>query len=171
MRRLLSASLIIIAAWGLGGCAGYQLGEATTLPFDTVQIAPPVNASLAPQAAALLGTQVAREIDRTGLARVAPPGTDAGDARLEIVITKLDREVSADRADDVGLARKWRLTLTATCTLTDRRNGRVYFHDRVVSAFDEIYTDSGTNPAEYQNMPVLTARLAERIAREVVAVW
>lgn len=173
-RRFLKAGTglslcVILTLWQ--GCSGYQMGDSAAPPFRKVYVSPPVNASLAPQAAALLGTQVARELDRTGIVQVAVAAGDSAEAELEITITRFDREVSADRSDDVGLARKWRLTLVAECTLTDRRTQTAFFVDREVSAFDEIYTDSGTNPAEYQNMPVLTDRLAQKIAREVVAAW
>jgi outer membrane lipopolysaccharide assembly protein LptE/RlpB len=154
----------------LAGCAGYQLGETAPLPFRTLHVAAPVNASLAPQAAALLGSAVIREIDEAGRAVIAPE--DSADAVLLITLTRLDREISADRADDTGLARKWRLTLTAECTLKDNRaGGAAYFERRPVSAFDEIYTDSGQVTTEYQNMPVLVGRLAEAIGREVLSVW
>lgn len=161
--------LVWVAGLALGGCAGYQLGDGGELPFRSIAVAPPVNASLAPQAAVLVGSGVAREIDRSGRASLAPP--ESADAILAITLTTLQREISADRADDTGLARKWRVVLTAECTLTDRRTDRVLFEKRPVRAFDEVYADSGLPAAEYQNMPVLAGRLAEAIAREVLAVW
>lgn len=160
----------VLAALALlaGGCAGYKLGEPEP-PFRSIYVAPPVNTSLAPQAAALLGTAVRREIDRSGRVAIATEGD--GQARLVITLTHLDREISADRESDPGLARKWRVTLTAECTLTDARTGRPYFQSRAVTAFDEVYSDSGLVAAEYQDMPMLAGRLAEAIAREVLAVW
>lgn len=158
-------ALALLAA----GCAGYKLGDPTDLPFRSLYVAPPVNTSLAPQAAALVGTAVRREIDRSGRVAIAPEG--ACEARLVITLTSLEREISADRESDPGLARKWRVTLAAECTLTDARTGRAYFERRPVSAFDEVYSDSGLVAAEFQDMPMLTGRLAEAIAREVLAVW
>jgi hypothetical protein len=153
----------------LAGCAGYQLGDGAKLPFRTVAVAPPLNASLAPQVAVLVGAGVTREIDRSGQASIAPAAS--ADVVLSVVVTGLQREISADRADDTGLARKWRVVLSAECTLLDRRSNRPLFEKRVVRAFDEVYADSGLPAAEYQNMPVLAGRLAEAIAREVLAVW
>lgn len=167
--RLALAGVSLALTACLAGCAGYQLGETTALPFRTVHVAVPFNVSLAPQAAALLGTAVISEIDRSGRAAIAPEG--AADAVLRITLKRIEREVSADRADDPGLARKWRTSLVAECTLVDARTQKIYFERREVSAFDEIFSDSGAATAEYQNMPVLTARLAEAIAREVLSVW
>ena len=158
-----------LAAWLLGGCAGYTLGDAGELPFRSIHVAPPVNTSLAPQAAALLGSAIAGEIDRSGRATISSPSN--ADAELRVTILQLRREISADRADDTGLARKWRVILDAEFSLVEVGSGREWVSRRPVTAFDEVYSDSGHVDAEYQNMPVLTSRLAEVIAREVLAVW
>ncbi len=153
----------------LAGCSGYKLGDPATLPFASIHVDPPVNTSLAPQAAALVGSSVARALDRSGRVSVMPEA-DA-DALLAVTLTSYRHEVAADRSNDTRLARKWRVTLTAECTLTSRRDGKAWFTRRAVSAFDEVYVDSGLNPAEYQNMPVLADRLAQEIVREVLGAW
>lgn len=155
-------------AVALGGCAGYQLGDAVNVPFQTVYVPPPVNASLAPQTAALLGTALRQELERSGRVNLGGPGADAA---LSVTISDLEREISAEQESDTALARKWRVTLSAECALVNPRTGKVFFERRKVSAFDEVYTDSGLVAAEYQNMPVLTGRLAAAIAREVLNVW
>lgn len=165
--RWFRAALGTTALW-LGGCAGYQLGDPVDVPFQTIYVPPPVNASLAPQATALLGTAIRHELDRSGRVRLGGPDAEA---TLTITLTDLRREISAEQEADTALARKWRVTLFAECALVDRSSGRAYFERRTVSAFDEVYTDSGLVAAEYQNMPVLTNRLAAAIAREVLSVW
>lgn len=160
---LLSALLL------LGGCAGYRLGDTVAPPFQTIHVETPVNESLAPQSAALLGAAIRHELDRSGRVRLAAKGE--AESSLAVTLTGLRREISADRSDDTTLARKWRLTLTTRCTLLDPRTGRAFFTDREISAFDEVYADSGQTAAEYQHMPALTARLGAAIAREVLGVW
>jgi hypothetical protein len=158
----------IVALLG-AGCAGYRLGDPATLPFATIHVAPPVNASLAPQAAALVGASLTREQDRSGRVSIAAEGT--ADALLTLTLVDYRGDVTAERAEDTSLARKWRVTLTAECTLTQRVDGRIWFSRRPVQAFDEVYVDSGLVPAEQQNMPVLAQRLAQEIAREVLGAW
>jgi hypothetical protein len=165
---LASVALLGVAFLG-GGCAGYQLGDAAALPFGSIYVAPPVNTSLAPQAAALVGSSLARELDRSGRVQLAPES--AADAWLTVTLTDYRREITAERSSDTRLARKWRVTLTATCTLANARDGQAWFTQRVVSAFDEVYVDSGLVQAEYANMPVLAERLAHEIAREVLGAW
>jgi hypothetical protein len=167
--RAAFAGLVGALAAALAGCAGYQLGDPATLPFATIHVAPPVNASLAPQAAPLVGTTLVRSFDRSGRVRIA--ARDDAEAVLEVTLTEYRREVAADRSDDTSLARKWRVELTAECTLANPRSGQTWFTRRMISAFDEVYVDSGLVPAEYQNMPVLADRLAQEIAREVLGAW
>ncbi len=157
------------AALMLSGCLGYRFGRSAELPFRTVYVAPPVNASLAPQTAPLLGAVIRRELDRSGEVRIS--NDENADAVLEITLMDLKREISADRAEDTGLARKWRVTLSAECTLRDPETGKVFFEKRVVPAFDEVYADSGQTAAEYQNMPVLMTRLGKAITREILSTW
>jgi hypothetical protein len=145
------------------------LGDPATLPFATIHVAPPVNTSLAPQAAPLVGASLTRALDRSGRVKIAADG--AADALLTITLTDYRREVTAERSDDTSLARKWRVTLTAECTLARRSDGQSWFARRAVSAFDEVYVDSGLVPAESQNMSVLAERLAQEIAREVLGAW
>lgn len=164
------AVLLLLLGAAIGaGCAGYRLGDPATLPFATIHVAPPMNTSLAPQAAALVGSSLIRTLDRSGRVRIAD--ASEADALLEVRLVDYRREIAAERSDDTILARKWRVTLLAECTLTNRRDGTTWFVRRPVDAFDEVYVDSGLVPAEYQNMPVLAGRLAEAIAREVLGAW
>jgi len=168
--RATAAFLLVALVAGLGaGCAGYQLGDAAKLPFARIHVAPPMNTSPAPQAAALVGSSLTRALDRSGRVAIAPES--GADAVLKVTLTDYRREIAAERSDDTRLARKWRVILTAECTLTNRHDGQAWFRRRVVSAFDEVYVDSGLVPAEYQNMPVLADRLAQEIAREVLGAW
>jgi hypothetical protein len=160
---------VVAVAFLFAGCAGYKLGDGGELPFRSVHVAPPVNNSLAPQAAALLGAAIINDLERSG--RLSIASESAAEAKLSVTITDLAREISAEQAADTALARKWRVTLTARCSLVNSRTGQVYFQDREVSAFDEVYVDSGFVAAEYQNIPVLTGKLADAVAHEVLAVW
>jgi Lipopolysaccharide-assembly len=162
-------TLVALLALLGAGCSGYQLGDPATLPFASIHVAPPVNASLAPQAAALVGASLTRALDRSG--RVTIAAENSADALLALTLVDYRREVAAERSDDTSLARKWRVTLTAECTLTRRSDGHAWFTRRSVHAFDEVYVDSGLVPAEYGNMPVLADRLAQEVAREVLGAW
>lgn len=167
-RRTAIVALLAVLAL-LAGCMSYKMGDPARLPFASIHIEPPLNTSNAPQAAALVGTALARELDRSGRVAVAPSG--AAEAAVRITLTRLRREPTVARTEDTALARRWRVTLEAEVTLTNTRTGQVYFTRRAVSAFDEVYSDSGLVTAEYQDMPLLATRLAQAIAYEITSVW
>ncbi len=169
MRRRALLSAALLAAAVLAGCTSYHLGDPAKLPFASIYVRPPLNTSNAPQAAPLVGTALARQLDRSG--RVAISTADGAEAEVQVTLVRLQREPTISRSEDTGLARRWRVTLEAEVTLTDRRTGKDYFTRRRVSAFDEVYSDSGLVTAEYQNMPLLASRLAEAIAYEITSVW
>jgi len=169
VRRSTAIFHLLALATLLSGCGAYHIGDPAKLPFSTVHIAPPLNASNAPQASALVGTSLSRRLERSGRVALAPAAT--ADAQVEVTLLRLEREATIARSEDTGLSRRWRVVLHAEITLTDRRTNRPYFTKRTVSAFDEVYSDSGLVTAEYQNMPLLADRLAEALAHEITSAW
>lgn len=151
------------------GCGRYQLGRHVEPPFRSIYIKPVSNTSFAPQAQAILSLQLREDFLLDGLVLAAHEG-DA-DAILEITLRNFDRQIAATRQDDTEIAEKIRLALSASCTLLDRRTGRVYFKDRPVSATADSFPDDRSQQAQYQSMPVLTRNLARRISYEVLQVW
>lgn len=159
----------LFSALLLGGCGRYQLGRNAEPPFRSVYVKPVSNASFAPQAQALLTTQVREAFLHDGLVQVRTE--DEADAVLEIVLQDFRRTVAATRIEDTGLAEKLRLELRADCTLSDSRTGQVYFKNRLMTATADSFPEESSQQAEFQTMPTLTQNLARRIAYEVLQVW
>jgi len=173
-RRLTRPLLGLILAGVLlslmsSGCGRYQLGRHVEPPFRSIYVKPVSNASFAPQAQAILTLQLREDFLHDGLVQVAHEGE--ADAILEITLRNFDRQTAATRQDDTEIAEKIRLELSASCTLVDRRTGKVYFKDRPVSAIADTFPDDRSQQAQYQSMPVLTRNLARRISYEVLQVW
>jgi outer membrane lipopolysaccharide assembly protein LptE/RlpB len=97
-------------------------------------------------------------------------GSSEAAGRLEIHLTRFDRSAKAPRADDTALTRKYAQTLTAEITLLDH-NGKVLIDHQQVAVTRDVFTDSGQQPAEYQNMPVLAQALATEIAHRLLDRW
>ena len=117
--RLLAA-VLLLAGLCLAGCSHYQLGTGAEPKFRTLYIEPVANKTMLPQSRALLSTQLREAFVRD--ARVALVNSSAeAQATLTVTITEYRREVRAVRQDDTGLARKFDLTLTASCTLRTSR--------------------------------------------------
>lgn len=159
------ATLLLVA----GGCADYQLGAGTRLPFESIYVAPVVNRSLAPQAQAVLTDQVVDRLRRDARVHV----TDAVGAQAQLTITLVDyrRSMGASQAGDTQLARSFEEELIAEITLTDKRTGTTYIDKQRVSARQQVYSGSSLSQAEYNAMPELTGKLALAITNAVQGAW
>jgi hypothetical protein len=73
--------------------------------------------------------------------------------------------------NDTGLARKFTLTLGASCSLHDNRADKMLFENRPVSSHRDAYTEGGQLQSEYQTLPQLAESIADRIAHAVLDVW
>lgn len=180
-RRILFALLAVWVTSFLGGCKSYQLGNPTELPFKSIYIQPPTNDSFAPQAQALLSSQIREAFIRDGRTQLVTSEADA-DAVLLVNLTEYGRQAAARRRDDTTLARHFDLTLSAEVSLFNQNKGGYYFQERKLSERSNAYAD---NPyaapgavrtqdflqAEYQAMPRLTRDLARKIADEVLSPW
>jgi outer membrane lipopolysaccharide assembly protein LptE/RlpB len=164
------AFFLVALIAGLAGCAHYQLGTAGKLSFATLCIAPVENKVLLPQAKTVLSTQIRDTFLRDGRVSLAS-SPEGADATLQVVVRDYSRSVEAARADDTGLARKFALTLTVTCTLRDNRSGKVLFADREVTVRRDAFTDGGQLQSEYQALPLLAQSLADKVAHTVLDVW
>lgn len=171
------ARLLPLVAAVLGtSCSHYQLGTDAPLPFRTLYVAPVTNQTQLPQAREIVTAQLRETLAHDARVTLlnAP---EAADATLTVVLTDYHREIATVREGDTGLARKFNLTLGATCTLSDRRSGagpggaRNFFEHRVVSAQRESFTDGGQLQSEYQALPLLADSLAAKVAHLVLDVW
>jgi Lipopolysaccharide-assembly len=160
-------------------CAHYQLGTGGKLTFTTLYVEPVATKVLIPQAQAIVSTQLRTAFTHDGRVTLVN-SPDGADATLKVVLTEYRREVSTQRANDSGLARKFTLTFGATATLTDNRTSRPLFTDRVVNAHRDIFTDEGTVgtivktnqlQAEYQSLPLLADALTDKLTHAVLDVW
>ena len=163
------------------GCAHYQLGVGTKPSFTTLYVEPVTTKILLPQSQATLETQVRAALVRDGrVSLVNSP--EAAEATLKLHLIDYRREVATQRRDDTGLARKFTLTLSVECTLTDRRTGQALFAQRLIEVRRDAYTDSGKTlpagtvvsgqlPAEYQTLPLLAEALAAKVTHAVLDVW
>ena len=169
--RALIIGLSLIGLFLASGCSNYHLGtESAPLQFKTLFIAPVVNTAAVPQAVVPITSAI-----RTAL--VSDPrvelsdSADAADALIQVTLVKYGRSFTAVLPTDTALARKFDLTLTATCTLTHQQTGKILFANREIKSTRQIFVDGGQGPAEYQVMPQLADDLARQIAHAVLDVW
>jgi hypothetical protein len=175
MRPFLAALLLPVLF--IAGCSHYQLGTEGKLAFTRLYIAPVENTAALPQAAAVFSTQLRDAFLRDSRVTLVNSSEEA-DATLTVSLSQLTRGVATARPDDTGLARKFEVTINATCTLRDNRTQAALFEKRPVTAMRQLFTtpspyatESDQLQAEYNLMPELARALADRIAHTVLDVW
>lgn len=160
--------LAVITLVFLLGCASYQAGDGSVVPFSSIKIDPVVNESLAPQINQVMNHDLREAfIHKSGL----QVDTTSPDAQLSVTLTTYNRETIATNSQDTGLARKYELTLTASCYLIDLNESKPLFSAREVTATVDIFLDAGQTQAETNAIPILSKKLSEAIANEVLQVW
>jgi hypothetical protein len=152
------------------GCAHYQLGTGSTPSFRTLYVEPIANKTLLPQSQPLVTTRLRENFARDPRVQITNSAAGA-DATLVVVINDYHRDIAAVREGDTGLARKFNVTLGATCTLRDNRTGRAIFENRPVIAVREVFTDGGQLQGEYQTLPLLAEALATKVVHTALDVW
>lgn len=173
--------LILAAAFLSQACAHYRMGAGPAPSFATLYVAPSGNKTRLAQTRAGLSALLRESFIRDGRVSLADSPSDA-DATLEVTLVGYTRINAANREDDVGLARKFTLHLTASCKLRDNRTGQVLFDGRLVEVQREAMTDNGlgTVPfgtsndqlqSETNTYPLLAEELAHRVVHTVLDVW
>lgn len=168
--RRMAAFGLLLACFCLSSCSHYRLGTGAEQKFRSLYVAPVSVETMLPQAQAVASIAIREAYIRDGRVRLAENAA-AADAVLTVTLIGYDREVATVRADDTGRARRFDISLRARCTLTDRRSGQVLFADRVFTVKRGIFTDSGQQQAEYENLPLLAADLARQLVSGTLDTW
>ncbi len=181
LSNTLIATLALLATSFLGGCKSYQFGNPAELPFKSIYIKPVSNDSFAPQAQALLSSQIREAFIRDGRAQLVT-SEEAADAVLLVNLTDYNRIAAARQRNDTAVARDFDLTLTAAVSLFNQNKGDYFFQERLIAETSKAYVNdpfptAGVPQAqdflqsEYQAMPRMTRDLARKIADEVLSPW
>ena len=175
------AVLALFTSAFISGCNSYQLGNPVELPFELIYIKPVSNDSFAPQAQALLSTQIRGAFIRDGRTKLVT-SREAADAVLLINLTDYKRYPAARQSEDTTTAASFSLVLAAEVSLFNQNKGDYYFQERIIKESSSAYVDNPyATPAvaqtqdflqiEYQAVPRLTHDLSRRIADEVLSTW
>ncbi len=156
--------------FGLVACAHYRLGTGTQPRFSRLYIAPVNSDALVPQAQALVSIQLREAFLKDGRVTLAD-SADSADAVLKVTLTNYRREAVVALTSDTSLARRFDVTLTAKATLTLSAGAAPAFADRPLVATRGVFTDSGQQQAEYQNLPLLAEILAGQAVHATLDTW
>ncbi|MBK1878642.1 LPS assembly lipoprotein LptE [Pelagicoccus mobilis] len=152
------------------GCASYQMGEPTELPYRTIYVAPPQNLSTLAKLEGPLNAALRQEILQTSSLELAQPGRQ--DATLDLTLTKAKREIAAVTTEDLGRGRKFELVLDFELSLKRPGNNEDYFvQSREFTIKRDIFTESGLVDAEYQAGPEISREAAEKAIQIITDLW
>ena len=177
---MLAMPAIFMAAF-FSGCNSYQFGNPAELAFESIYVQPVTNDSFAPQAQAILSTQIRDAFIRDGRTKLVT-SREAADAVLIVNLTEYNRRAAARQSVDTTVAASFSLLLAVEVSLFNQNKGEYYFQERTIQKSAIAYAeDPYANPgasqtqdflqSEYQAMPRLTRDLASRIADEVLNPW
>ena len=165
----------------LNGCASYHLGSSADLQFQSIYISPASNNSFAPQAQAIVSTQLRKTFIKDGRVKLVTKPEDA-DAVLLVDLVEYDRSSSARRSNDTAVASSFDISLSADISLYNQNKGSYFFEKRTKTATTNTYignpyrqngnlNSQAFQQAEYQSMPELAREIARKIADEVLSPW
>ncbi len=183
-KSLSTLGIVAAALTLLSGCASYQLGSSSEIPFETLYIQPATNDSFAPQAQPIVSSQLRSAFIRDGRIQLVTKAEDA-DAVLSVNLTDYTRSSASRSTRDSERASDFDIRLESKATLFNQRSGDYYFEGRKLSARTNSYVrnpylegTAGTlegvdayHQGEREAMPRLARDLARQIADEVLSTW
>jgi len=162
--------LLLLCMLFLQSCSHYQLGvPLKQVSFHSLYVAPIVNDSFVPQAQALLSVQVIQLVHESNIATTACP--ENADATLSITLCEHSRSIAASQEDDSFIGSAFTIVLKASINLTDNRTDQVYVQNYPVCASIYEITTPTLQAIEYQDMPILTKKLAQNICNIILNLW
>jgi hypothetical protein len=148
----------------------YSAGPGTSLEFDKIYVAPVKNDSFAPQAQALLTKQIRTKLANCPGLELASSSENA--AILEVTIIDFGQSMATTRDDDTIRAKSFDVKMSVSCTLSDDATGKVYFKNYHMSDSVECHAfDDNFQASQYQAIPQLTNKLADKICDAVCNPW
>ncbi|MDQ8201978.1 LPS assembly lipoprotein LptE [Pelagicoccus sp. SDUM812003] len=154
----------------LSGCASYQLGSSTDLPYSVIRIDTPKNLTELAQVEAPLNAALREAVSRSATLQLNEG--QRYDALLETTVIEAKREIAGVQSEDVGRGRKFELRITVSLSLrSSSQPDRFFIRDRQFEIRQDVYSDSGLVEAEYQAMPEISREIAERAVEIIEDLW
>jgi hypothetical protein len=153
------SSLILVPAFFLAGCAGYQLGPTNGLVAGekSVQINSFANETLEPRLSEPITLEVRKRVQQDGTYKLATHGD--GDLIVNGIITSYDRGGISFQPNDVLTVRDYNLTITAHIVAIDRGTGKTNVN-QLVKGRTVVRVGNDLSSAERQAIPLVAADLA-----------
>ena len=159
--------LLGVAALGLTGCAGYQLGPTNGVAARerSVQIIPFSNQPMEPRLGDAVTSQLRKALQSDGTYQLA--SHNDGDIIVSGVLTSYSRVPLSFQPTDALTATDYTVQLAAQVTARERSSGKVILNQRVTGS-TLLIVGSDLTSAERQALPLLAADFAKNVTALLV---
>lgn len=161
--------LVFVACLLFTGCAGYHLGPAGKLDYQSVAVPMFRNKTLQPQLEAQVTNAIIKRIQSDGQLRV----NSRADAEVLVTgdIIRYHRTPLRFQRDDATVPREYRVTITAQIEVRDQRTGQVIVKSMEVEGRADTFIGTDLQSADYQALPLVADDLARRVVSLLVDKW
>jgi hypothetical protein len=163
--------MAVLAALGLTGCMGYQIGPAKPYYLREIQtIAVPTfkNSTLHPRIEVLVTGTVIKQFQQDGTFQIV--GDEVADAILKGEITGISRIPTRSVRGNVLATTEFGLTMRVRYSLVDR-NGKAISPASTAAGTTSFFVGRDVNADERQALPLATEQLATRLVNQLSEGW
>lgn len=167
--NLVAATLALVTAAALTGCAGYRLGSMLPPDIRTVYVPTFVNETDEPLLEVVTTRETLREIQLDGSLKIAD--ADRADTVLTVKLksmTLLPIDFDEDRR---AQADEYRVVIEASLALTHALTGEVIAQSGSVSGREEFEVTGDLTTSKDAALPEAARDLAHSIVEAVVEAW
>ena len=169
--------LALIAALGVAGCAGYELGPIKPTPMKSVQkiyVKNVTNDTLHPRIEVLLTNILIKQIQQDGTYEITDE--NRADAILKVHISEIERRPARSLRGNVLQTREFLLNLRARYEVMKTSTGAIIDARNVVGTTSFFVsspnlTTADSNQDERQAIPLAAEDLATRITSLISEGW
>ncbi|ACD83630.1 LptE family protein [Candidatus Methylacidiphilum infernorum] len=171
-RIVLLLFFLYFALW-MEGCSGsYRLGSIggpSIQGVKTIYVPTVKNKTVIPGLQSMVTNEIIRAIDNDGTLQTSR-NVDA-DAELDVTITEFNRIILRPEILDPFTTAEYRLVLTASVTLINRKLGKATINGAHVSGSSYYFTQTNMPEAQRQDLPLVAEDLANRIVNLLTEGW
>ena len=168
-KTLFLSILTVLMTIMFSGCAGYRLGSTLPEGINVICVNQFTNKTREPQLEIATTRAVIQEFQRDGSLSIGEE--KKSDIVLDVVLTEIKQQPLQYQRDRANTTREYRLTITASIVLRNRRTGKVMFSNPRVQGEEDFIPAGDLASSKRDAIPEAASDLAHDIVESVVEYW
>jgi hypothetical protein len=152
-----------------GGCMGYRVGPVLHADYKSVAVPMFHNKTLHPQLEAQITNAIIKGLQADGTLRIE--SQDNADVMVSGAIVDYERRELRSAREDTGVAREYRIIITAEIQARNRRTGEWVVKPTKIKGQADTFIGSDLQSAEFQVLPLVADDLARQVVSLLVESW